>query len=155
MACTLLGGNLNHRGMPRAPSKSNLAYQNGHRSCAFFRDCYYALLDYFGQQVGFFGRKVRFRSTAYALDSTLVTLCTTVYNWAHYTHAKGTVKLHMLLNFNTLLPEYVHHYTALCRPKAASHIQMAFLEPCSATEAQHVHENGPLPIDKRAVHTAA
>jgi len=35
-------GNLNHLGIPRAPSKSNLAYQNEHRSCAFFRDCYYA-----------------------------------------------------------------------------------------------------------------
>lgn len=80
-------GNLNHLGMPRAPSKSNLAYQNEHRSSAFFRDCYYALLDYFGQQVGFCGRRFRFRNTAYALDSTLVTLCATVYDWAHYTHA--------------------------------------------------------------------
>ena len=101
-------GNLNHLGIPRAPSKSNLAYQNEHRSCAFFRDCYYALLNYFGQQVGFSGRKFRFRNTAYALDSTVITLCAKVYDWARYTHAKGAVRLHTLLNFHTMLPDFVH-----------------------------------------------
>ena len=101
-------GNLNHLGIPRAPSKSNLAYQNEHRSCAFFRDCYYALLNYFGQQVGFSGRKFRFKNAVYALDSTIITLCAEVYDWARYTHAKGAVKLHTLLNFRTLLPEFVH-----------------------------------------------
>ena len=101
-------GNLNHLGIRRAPSKSNLAYQNEHRSCAFFRDCYYSLLEYFGQQVSFSGRKFRFKNAVYALDSTIITLCAEVYDWAHYTHAKGAVKLHTLLNFHTLLPEYVH-----------------------------------------------
>lgn len=101
-------GNLNHLGIARAPSKSNLAYQNEHRSSAFFRDCYYALLDYFGQQVGFSSRKFRFKNAVYALDSTIITLCAEVYDWARYTHAKGAVKLHTLLNFRTLLPEFVH-----------------------------------------------
>ena len=47
-------GNLNHLGMRRAPGKSTLSYQNEKRSCEFFRDCYYALLNYFGQRVKFF-----------------------------------------------------------------------------------------------------
>ena len=101
-------GNLNHLGILRAPSKSNLAYQNEKRSCAFFRDCYYTLLNYFGQQVRLSGRKFRFKNAVYALDSTLITLCAEVYDWAHYTHSKGAVKLHTLLNFMTLLPEFVH-----------------------------------------------
>lgn len=101
-------GNLNHLGILRAPSKSNLAYQNEKRSCAFFRDCYYTLLNYFGQQVRLSGRKFRFKNAVYALDSTIITLCAEVYDWAHYTHSKGAVKLHTLLNFMTLLPEYVH-----------------------------------------------
>ncbi len=101
-------GNLRHLGISRAPSKSNLAYQNEKRSCAFFRECYYTLLNYFGQQVKFSGRKFRFKNAAYALDSTIITLCAGVYNWAHYTHSKGAVKLHTLLNFSTLLPEYVY-----------------------------------------------
>lgn len=101
-------GNLNHLGILRAPSKSNLAYQNEKRSCAFFRDCYYTLPDYFGQQVRLSGRKFRFKNAVYALDSTIITLCAEVYDWAHYTHSKGAVKLHTLLNFMALLPEYVH-----------------------------------------------
>ena len=101
-------GNPNHLGIARAPSKSNLAYQNEHRSCAFFRECYYAFLGYFGQQISFSGRKFRFKNPVYVLDSTIITLCAEVYDWAHYTHAKGAVKLHTLLNFCTMLPEYVH-----------------------------------------------
>lgn len=31
-----------------------------------------------------------------------------MYDWARYTHSKGAVKLHTLLNFETMLPEYVH-----------------------------------------------
>jgi len=100
-------GNLNHLGIPRAPSKSNLAYQNERRACAFFRECYYALLNYFGQQISFSGRKFRFKNAAYALDSTIITLCAGLYDWALYTHTKGAVKLHTLLNFGTLLPECV------------------------------------------------
>lgn len=56
----------------------------------------------------FSGRKFRFKNAVYALDSTIITLCAEVYDWAHYTHSKGAVKLHTLLNFSTLLPEYVH-----------------------------------------------
>ncbi|MBO1362984.1 DUF4372 domain-containing protein [Prevotella sp. A2931] len=44
-------GNLNHLGILRAPSKSNIAYQNEKRSCAFFRECYYKLLNYFGNNL--------------------------------------------------------------------------------------------------------
>lgn len=100
-------GKQNHLGIRRAPSKSSLAYQNEHRPCAFFRDCYYALLNYFGQQVGLSGRKFRFKNAVYALDSTVITLCADVYDWARYTHAKGAIKPHTLLNFRTLLPEFV------------------------------------------------
>ena len=42
-------GNLNHLGITRAPSKSNLAYQNEHRSSDVLKECYYKLLEYFGQ----------------------------------------------------------------------------------------------------------
>ena len=79
-------------GILRAPSKYNLAYQNEKRSCAFFRDCYYTLPDYFGQQVRLSGRKLRFKNAVYALDSTIITLCAEVYDWAHYTHIKGSGK---------------------------------------------------------------
>ena len=30
------------------------------------------------------------------------------FDWAHYTRLKGAIKLHTLLNFDTLLPDYMH-----------------------------------------------
>ena len=118
-------GNLNHLGILRAPSKSNIAYRNEKRSCAFFRECYYKLLNYFGQQVRFSGRKFRFKNAVYALDSTIITLCAEVYDWAHYTHSKGAVKLHTLLNFMTLLPEYVYITDGkLADNTAARHVEV-------------------------------
>ncbi|MCX7744884.1 MAG: DUF4372 domain-containing protein, partial [Flavobacteriales bacterium] len=41
-------GNLNHLGIRRAPSKSNISYQNKHRSWELFRDYYFALLEQLG-----------------------------------------------------------------------------------------------------------
>lgn len=101
-------GNLNHLGIRTAPSKSNLSYQNEHRSSEFFRACYYALLHYFGQHDMKQGRRFRFKQPVKLLDSTTITLCLSLYDWAKYTHTKGAVKLHTLLDFKTLLPEYVH-----------------------------------------------
>ena len=101
-------GNLNHLGIHTAPSKSNLAYQNEHRTSDFFRACYYALLNHFGQQGIEQRRRFRFKQPVKLLDSTTITLCLSLYDWAKYTHIKGAVKLHTLLDFKTLLPEYVH-----------------------------------------------
>jgi hypothetical protein len=42
------------------------------------------------------------------LDSTLITLCLKVYDWAHYTRVKGAIKLHVLLDYDGLLPSYVY-----------------------------------------------
>lgn len=101
-------GNLNHLGITRAPSKSNLAYQNEHRSSDMFKECYYKLLEYFGQQAAFPHRRFRIKAPVKLLDSTLVSLCLSLYDWALYTHTKGAVKLHTLLDFDMLLPEYVY-----------------------------------------------
>lgn len=42
------------------------------------------------------------------IDSTLISLCMSLYDWALYTHTKGAVKLHTMLDFEMLLPEYVY-----------------------------------------------
>lgn len=43
-------GNLNHLGISRAPSKSTVSYQNTNRDSDVFRDIFYAVYKYFGQQ---------------------------------------------------------------------------------------------------------
>ena len=101
-------GNLNHLGIIRAPSKSSVAYQNANRDSSVFREIYYMLLGHFGQQAAWRHGKFRFKMPVKLLDSTLVTLTLSLYDWAHYTAKKGAVKMHTLLDYDILLPEFVN-----------------------------------------------
>ncbi len=101
-------GNLNHLGISRAPSKSTVAYQNAQRNGCVFRDIFYMLYRHFGQQAQWQHSKFRFKMPIKLLDSTLVSLTMSVYDWAHYTTKKGAVKMHTLLDYDCLLPEFVN-----------------------------------------------
>jgi len=101
-------GNLSHLGISRAPSKSIVSYQNANRDSEVFRDIFYAVYSHFGQQ-GWGSRKgFRFKMPIKLLDSTLVSLTMSVYDWAHYTSRKGAVKMHTLLDYDSLLPDFVN-----------------------------------------------
>lgn len=101
-------GNLNHLGISRAPSKSTVSYRNTNRDSDVFRDIFYAVYKYFGQQ-GWGSRKgFRFKMPIKLLDSTLVSLTMSVYDRAHYTSKKGAVKMHTLLDYDCLLPDLVN-----------------------------------------------
>lgn len=101
-------GNLNHMGVQRGPSKSSISYQNQHRDWELFRAYYYALLQGLGQQAGFKQVKFRIKSKIFLLDSTTISLCLSIFDWAKYKTAKGAVKMHTLLDFDGNLPAYVN-----------------------------------------------
>lgn len=113
-------GNLNHLGIARAPSKSTIAYQNAHRNSKVFRDIYYATFQHFGQQSLWQRSKFRFKAPIKLLDSSMVTLTLSLYDWAHYTTTKGAIKMHTLLDYDTLLPEFVTISTGKCTDDKAS-----------------------------------
>lgn len=101
-------GNLNHLGVEKAPSKSTLSYQNQRRDWELFRDYYYKLLETLGQQA--YQRRVKFRikSKIFLLDSTTISLCLSLFDWARYKTTKGAIKMHTLLDYDGHLPAYVH-----------------------------------------------
>ena len=101
-------GNLNHLGVQKAPSKSTISYQNKHRNWELFRDYYFLLLKSLGQQKGF--RKVNFRlkSKIFLLDSTLISLSLSLFDWAKYKTSKGAVKIHTLLDYEGSLPVFIN-----------------------------------------------
>lgn len=101
-------GNLNHLGIDRAPSKSTISYQNKHRDWRLFRDYYYCLLNHLGQQAKFKQVKFRIKSKILLLDSTTITLCLSLFDWAKYKTRKGAVKMHTLLDYDGNLPAYVN-----------------------------------------------
>ena len=113
-------GNLNHLNISRAPSKSTVAYQNAHRDSRVFRDIFYELYRYFGQQAQWERGKFRFKMPIKLLDSSTVTLTMSLYEWAHYTTKKGAVKVHTLLDYDSLLPEFVNITDGKCGDNKAA-----------------------------------
>jgi hypothetical protein len=101
-------GNLNHLGIDRAPSKSSISYQNKHRNHELFKEYYFQLLESLGQHPKFKQVKFRIKSKIFLLDSTTISLCLSLFDWAKYKTAKGAVKMHTLLDFDGNLPAYVN-----------------------------------------------
>lgn len=101
-------GNLNHLGIQKAPSKSTISYQNKNRNWELFRAYYYQLLGSLGQQAGFKQVKFKIKSKIFLLDSTTISLCLSLFDWARYKTEKGAVKMHTLLDYDGNLPAYVN-----------------------------------------------
>lgn len=101
-------GNLNHLGINKAPSKSTISYQNKNRNHEVFKEYYFKLLNSLGQQAQFKQVKFRIKSKIFLLDSTTLSLCLSLFDWAKYKTAKGAVKMHTLLDFDGNLPAYIN-----------------------------------------------
>src|SRR5439155_4000530 len=52
-------------------------------------------------------RKFRFKNKLVSLDSTVIDLCATLFDWAQFRRTKGAVKLHCLLDHDGYLPSVV------------------------------------------------
>ncbi len=50
---------------------------------------------------------VELDQTVYALDSTTIDLCLTVFPWARFRKAKGAIKLHTLLDLRGNIPTFI------------------------------------------------
>ncbi len=101
-------GNLNHLGLTKAPSKSSISYQNKNRTYELFKDYYYKLSDHLGQQAKFKQTKFRIKSKIFLLDSSTISLCLSLFDWAKYKTSKGAIKLHTLLDYDGNLPAYIN-----------------------------------------------
>ena len=95
-------GKLAHLGI-EAPARSSLSYANGHRPWELFEKVFYGLFDIVAAKaVG--KKKFRFKNKLVSLDSTVIDLCLSLYDWAKYRRTKGAVKLHLVLDHDGYLP---------------------------------------------------
>lgn len=99
-------GKLTHLAMTEAPSRSTLAYANAHRPWELFQDVFHQLLERC-QPLAVGRRKFRFKNKLVSLDSTVIDLCATLFDWAKFRRTKGAVKLHLLLDHDGYLPSLV------------------------------------------------
>ena len=95
-------------GISKLPTKSNLSYRNSHCEPMFFEHLYHRLRDYFGQQLGIQSLPKLKGQKIYALDSTLISLCLQLFDWAKYRQTKGGVNMHVLLDFDGYMPSYMY-----------------------------------------------
>jgi hypothetical protein len=98
-------GKLTHLGIT-APSRSTLAYANEHRPWQLYRAVFQALLARC-QPLARGRRPFRFKNKLVSLDSTVIDLCATLFDWAQFRRTKGAVKLHCLLDHDGYLPSVV------------------------------------------------
>ncbi len=98
-------GKLKHLGIT-APSRSTLADANEHRPWQLYRAVFQALL-LRCQPLAKGRRKFRFKNKLVSLDSTVIDLCATLFDWAQFRRTKGAVTLHCLLDHDGYLPSVV------------------------------------------------
>lgn len=96
-------GKLSHLGIDEAPRRSSLAYANEHRSWELYQKLFFLLLERC-RQAGPFTKKFRFKNKLVSLDSTVIDLCVSLFDWAKFRRTKGAIKLHLVLDHDGYLP---------------------------------------------------
>ena len=97
-------GKLVHLGMRRTPTRSTLAYANAHRPWQLYESVFYDLLRRCQALAATKRRRFRFKHPLRTLDTTLIELCASVFDWARFVRTKGAIKLHLQLDHQGCLP---------------------------------------------------
>ena len=97
-------GKLKHLGIT-APHRTTLAYANEHRPWELYQELFLFLLGRFQSQ-GIGRKPFRFKNKLVSLDSTIIDLSVSLFNWAHFRRTKGAIKLHLLLDHDGYLPNF-------------------------------------------------
>ena len=102
-------GKLYHMGIRGGVSRNNLANANQARDWRIHAD--------FAQHLIHIARGIHaddalpgldVKDTVYALDSSTIDLCLSLFPWARFRKTKGAVKLHTLLDLHGNIPAFIH-----------------------------------------------
>jgi hypothetical protein len=104
LACCI--GKMKHLGIKDAPKKSTLSYANAHRPWKMYEDLFYLMLERCRSIAP--GKKFKFKNKLLSLDSSTISLCLSMFEWAEFRRTKGAVKLHLLLDHDGYLPAYAY-----------------------------------------------
>lgn len=99
-------GRLRHLGIEESPARSTLSYANGVRPAALFEEVFYSVLGRCQAEAP--RHRFRFKSKLLSLDSTVIELCASMFDWARFRRTKGAAKLHLLLDHDGCLPVFAH-----------------------------------------------
>ena len=99
---------LYHLGIRGNVSKSTLADANEQRDCRIFADFAMNLIQTARALYASDSFAVELEQTVYALDTTTIDLCLSVFPWARFRQAKAAVKMHTLLDLRGNIPTFIH-----------------------------------------------
>ena len=99
---------LYHMGIRCTVSRSTLADANELRDWHIYAEFAHRLITqartlYASEDLG-----LDLTNTVYALDSTTIDLCLSVFPWAHFRTTKAAVKMHTLLDLRGSIPSFIH-----------------------------------------------
>jgi len=99
---------LYHLGIRGNISKSTLADANEQRDCRIYADFAMSLIQTARTLYASNHFAVELEQTVYALDTTTIDLCLSVFPWARFRQAKAAVKMHTLLDLRGNIPTFIH-----------------------------------------------
>src|SRR5579859_2539997 len=103
-----LGPKVYHAGIRGKVSRSTLADANRTHDWRIFADFAQVLIGRARELYRHEPLAVELQETVYALDSTTIDLCLSLFPWAKFRRRKGAVKLHTLLDLRGSIPCFVH-----------------------------------------------
>jgi hypothetical protein len=99
---------LYHLGLRGYVSRNSLAHANELRDWRIYADFAQALIRIARRLYAKESLGIDWSETAYALDSTTIDLCLSLFPWAHFRKTKAAIKLHTLLDLRGGIPSFIH-----------------------------------------------
>ena len=99
---------LYHLGIRGYIAKSTLADANESRNWRIYQDFALSQIKLARKLYSQDGFAVELEQTVYALDTTTIDLCLSVFPWARFRQAKAAVKMHTLLDLRGNIPTFIH-----------------------------------------------
>lgn len=103
-----LASKLYHAGFRSAVRRSTLADANERRDWRIYADFAQVLIRRARKLYADDELPVSLEQTVYALDSTTIDLCLSLFPWAKFRRHKGAVKLHTLIDLRGSIPCFIH-----------------------------------------------
>lgn len=103
-----LGSRRYHLGIRHPPARSTLADANQRHDHRIFMDTAMSMIVSARQILPLDAELARLNiKAAFALDSTTIDLCLTLFPWARFKKTKGAIKAHVLLDLNVGIPVFM------------------------------------------------
>ncbi len=99
---------LYHMGLREAVARSTLADANEARDWRMWAELAQVLIRRARRLYATDSLAADLDNTVYALDSTTIDLCLSVFPWAHFRSTKAAVKMHTLLDLRGNIPSFIH-----------------------------------------------